>query len=476
VTPRPVAYIRKSTKGGQDSKADQIAGAVELAARHGDDADLLILDGDWAISASREKTARRLDFARLMSMVEAGEVSALYATDADRLARSVQWASRLGDLCEDRGVLIHTPVKTFDLSDDSDRLLFQFAAITNEAEVKKLQRKAAARVTRQRERGSRIGQSPYGSKPGEDATLVKAAFEQAGSYHGAVRILTEAGVPSRRSHLQTTDGQPMGWSASTVKRILERAGVKLPTRRHPGSKTISIRRYTRLLICPHDGSYLTSQTVKRGEAGYICRQGHRAADGAHPRPYALREHVVTAWAKAQVQYVVEHVVTSDHDDAAMAEVGSLRERRDRLTIAWTRGAIGQVAYDVELSDIEASLERLSDAVESHGTWQQHVNWNAAPGEVNARLRDLLIGIELGYVEDEGPVRGRHSSITRSLVPVAGIWRRQPVIQLDDEWASEVPDPDATPVTGGWRLPTVAVSRDEVEQPSRKGRKVAPSAR
>jgi hypothetical protein len=74
--------------------------------------------------------------------------------------------------------------------------------------------------------------------------------------------------------------------------------------------------------------------------------------------------------------------------------------------------------------------------------------------VNAALRDLLVGIQLGWVEDDRPVRGRHTALTHSLVPVGGIWRRQPVLNLDDEWASTVPDPEAETRSGGWYLPDV----------------------
>lgn len=469
-----VAYIRKSTKGGQDSKADQTTGARELAARHGD-TDLLILDGDWAISAAREKTAKRLDFMRLLDMVERGAVTAVYATDADRLARSVRWAAQLGDACRDHGVRIHTPVRTFDFTEEADWTVWTFAAMTNEAEVQKMQRKAAARVTRQRERGSRLGQAPYGQREGESLQAVLDAFDSTGSYSGAARLLIEQGVPSRRSHLSTPEGVPMSWSASTVRDIIIReAPKKVPARTRPGSKTVSIKPFTRLLICPADGSYLTTQVVNRGENGYVCRIGHRSPAGRHPRPYALREHVVMGWIKQQVQFAMTTwSVREVLEDGSEVEVAEIEAEKERLSLAFAKGALSQASWESAIAKADARLDLAKGRVRTDLTWQHGIDWRRPGGEVNAQLRDLISGIRLGYVESPDPVRGRHTAIRRSLVPVGAIWRREPTIEVPvgnvDRYGvpaetATILNPDAVITEGGWYLADSRITRLVVEPP------------
>src|SRR5262249_41648272 len=145
-----------------------------------------------------------------------------------------EWAVRLGNACEDRGVLIHTPVKSFDLADPGDRMVWTFTAMTNEEEVRKHRTKAKARVARQRERGERLGQKPYGDLPGEDWQHVVEVFKAVGSYQGAARALIAEGFPSRRSHLPNRKGRTgvmQTWSASTVRSIVRyRAPDIIPAR------------------------------------------------------------------------------------------------------------------------------------------------------------------------------------------------------------------------------------------------------
>lgn len=469
----PVMYARKSTKGGPDSKDDQIEGARELAARIGETAPLHVLDGDWGISAAEEKTAKRLDFMTLLRMVEDDEVSAIYATDADRLARSVRWAAQLGDLCRAKGVKVHTPVRSFDFDEEADWTIWTFAALTNEAEVKKLSRKANARVKRTNERiikhiesgcpspdvcgkwsNHRMGQPDFGWNEGEDAAAVVAALRQAGTLHGAARLLIEQGVPSRRSHLTTPEGVPLSWSATTVQRIVQREAPELiPTRRKQGRRIIATRLFTQLLQCPHDDSFLTPQHIKAGAPGWVCRIGHREP-GAHPRPYALREHVVTKWVKQEVRYHLTLHAKVEDDEGVEGDIEEVRAKLVKLGLLYVDGVFPEHVYLSKKAELDAEMDRLNSLTRTHQTWMLGVDWTMPVGDINAKLHDLMHSIRLGYVESNEPVRGRHASIKSALVPVGAVWRRQPTIETDDGEA-EVPHPDAVQVSGGWYLPSQA---------------------
>jgi DNA invertase Pin-like site-specific DNA recombinase len=143
---QPVAYVRRSFSRRHDpgdvSKEFQVAAVRRLA---GDEADALIVKaGDWGKSAAREHTEKRLDFLDIVKMVEAGEVSTIYAYSADRLARSVQWAARLLDACEDAGTTIVTSDGRYAPDDDAGRQMFQFQALVNESALKQMVKKTRA--------------------------------------------------------------------------------------------------------------------------------------------------------------------------------------------------------------------------------------------------------------------------------------------------------------------------------------------
>jgi DNA invertase Pin-like site-specific DNA recombinase len=248
------------------------------------DADRLrIIDADWGRSASTDKTGTVSAFLALLDDVERGQVSTLYAYSTDRLARSVEWAARLLNACRRANVAIVTSEGRFDPDNQMTDQLFYFQAMQNEGYSRQASQKRRATVAIQKARGDILGQKPYGSLPGEDAQAVVAAFREAGSYHGAARLLIERGVPSRRAHL---GGE---WVAGTVKRIIAREQPGLvPVTTRSGAKTLGARIFSRLLVCGHDGTTLTSMGRTDASPAYLCRAGHRSPPGRHPRPVHRR--------------------------------------------------------------------------------------------------------------------------------------------------------------------------------------------
>src|SRR5690242_17092768 len=148
-----VAYIRRSFSRRNDpgdvSREFQIDEVRKLAGG----TDVSIIDGDWGISAAREHQHRRLAFLGMLEAIERGEVSTVYAFSSDRLARSVQWAVRLLDACEDHGVTIVTGEGRYAPGDESARQMFTFQAMQNESALRGMKRKAQASYAVRRERG-----------------------------------------------------------------------------------------------------------------------------------------------------------------------------------------------------------------------------------------------------------------------------------------------------------------------------------
>jgi DNA invertase Pin-like site-specific DNA recombinase len=411
---------------------------------------------DWDRSADPEKEHKRDAFNAMLAAIERGEVTAVYARSLDRLYRSMKTFTRLTELCERHGVRVETEREGL-LGGDGSPMAQAFARITAvfaNLELDTAKARARSRVARQRAAGVRLGQAPYGDRPGEDWERVIEAFKAEGSYQGATRRLIADGIPSRRAHLPNRKGMSTGqtWSASTVRSIVHhRAPELVPARTIARSRVISIRLFTRLLICPHDGSYLTSQVGNGRTIGYLCREALRAPDGQHPRPYAIREGVIRDWAKRATANIISRVVEPVFDDGIETSLTELHGKRQRIGVAYVDGVFGEDQYKAQLAAIDEAIASHEGLQRASATWRMGVTWSAPVGEVNAALRDLLVGIQLGWVESEGPVRGRHSSVTRALVPVGGVWRRQPILHLDDEWASTVPDPAAKPRLGGWYL-------------------------
>ena len=74
---RPAAYIRRSfvdpESPGDIAEASQLAEVKRLAAADGHNGNLVVYS-DWGVSADVAKSAKRLEYTRLLADMEAGRV------------------------------------------------------------------------------------------------------------------------------------------------------------------------------------------------------------------------------------------------------------------------------------------------------------------------------------------------------------------------------------------------------------------
>lgn len=425
----PVAYIRRSVASRADpgdlSREFQTEKVRALA---GADADRLkIVDQDWGRSAATDKTDRRLAFLSLLADIEAGEVSALYAYSADRLARSVEWSARLLNACRRAGVTIVTSEGRFAPEDDAATDLFNFRAVVNESALRQMEKKARAAIERRRARNlaagldetAGMGRKPYGALPGERRDEVIAAFLEAGSFAGAAKLLnadagrevrtvagrligTGRGVPAR-------GGRP--WDTSSVRLIVRHDRPDLLPVGGPGrgSRPRGTHLFTRLLRC-WCGSTLTSvpdrdlDTVR-----YLCVRARD--DQTHSRPYVVAERKVRAWAEEETRRlspVFRALFADPPDPAAVGRAhAALDAKRARVIDTYTEGLIDKAERDRRL----AAIDRDREAIETRGrlagvALDPKVDWSKPPAEVNAKLRLLWEAIALGP----------------DMLPVRAIWR------------------------------------------------------
>lgn len=396
-----VAYLRKSkvTSDRHVSWEVQEAEVRSLAARHGDH-DLELLS-DWSVSGRATKTHRRKEYARLRERIAAGEVSTVYSYSLSRLSRSLTEYASFAALCEAHGVRVRLCKEgEFDYSTASGRFNVGIIALLAQMEAELSQERAADRVKAQRAKGTVLGVAPYGSAKDEGSLVpsgvesidaVRKAYIEAGSFNGAARILTAAGVPTRRAKF---------WSAKVVRDILVREKVVEPAPRQRILKRAEWPLF-HLLRCPHDGTTMTA--MDRRKPKYICKRG--VTDPGHPRPYSISEGRLMPWVRAKAAEYRKRPMVMLAEQAS-DEVDSLLATKARWLEMYADGLLDKQERDRRLSGIDERIQNLE--VASRATMVPDINWDWAPSDINEVLRAMWDHIPLKMTDD-------------GLVPTEPVW-------------------------------------------------------
>ena len=399
---RPTAYIRRSVASRADpgdvSREFQTEAVRALAGS--DAARLVIIDRDWGRSAATDKTDRRLAFLELLAAIEAGDVSALYAYSTDRLARSVEWSARLLNACRRAGVPIVTREGRIEPGDAAAALLFNVLACVNENALSGMEAKARASIGRRRARNLEAGRAPnagmgrkaYGP---ETTAAVLAAFDEAGSFLGAAKALTAAGVPSYLGGKPNprANGGTYGWNVLTVSRIVRRNRPGMPKVGRQGAAPRARRLLSGLLVCgaPGCGQILSSMPRPGGrQVGYYCRKAHN--DPGHPRPYVVSERFLLPWIVAEIARLrIPAAVATAADNAAQRD--ALAGRLERAHELYIAGEITRERHAAEAAAVTAERDRLGDTETIAAV--PAIDWDWAPADVNRILRSILARVDLG---------------------------------------------------------------------------------
>jgi DNA invertase Pin-like site-specific DNA recombinase len=406
---QPVAYLRKS-KVSSDRHVSwdvQEAEIRAMAARAGDSEALVFLS-DWGRSGRGEKTRLRPEYLRLRAMIEADEVSVLYAYSLSRLARSLGEYANLAELCQAHGVRVRLAKEgEFDYSSASGRFTVGILALLAQMEAELAQERARDTIALRRARGDHIGSAGYGKRlvrgqlrddPKQDVAVVEAAYREAQSFGGAAKLLNEAGHRSK---------QGRAWSQTAVARTLRReapSAVERPVER--GVAQRSSFALSRLLRCPC-GNVMTgrstSHTTKYGSYGpYVSYQCYRGRyDPTHQRPYMVSERDILEWVQAEAARLAIKDADALSVDEGAVEHGRLLDRRQRIIDNYEDGLIDKLERDRKLAAIGEEAERLTVATMLVDIPQQ-VDWSWPTARLNAVLRGMWRSIELG--PDLRPIR------------------------------------------------------------------------
>ncbi|MDA8203115.1 MAG: recombinase family protein [Chloroflexi bacterium] len=387
----PVGYLRKSrvTSDRTVSWEVQEDAIRKLAAEHGDGTALELLS-DWNKSGRRDGRGRP-GYRRLVELIEADEVGALYSYSLSRLSRSLADFAKLVELCRAHGVEIHLAAdRHLDFGTASGRGMVNVLASFAQMEAELAQERARDTVAVRRARGDRIGPTFYGERDGEDVSAVTEAFHEAGSVLGTARLLNARGVATRRGGL---------WSATSVRQILLRFDL-LPRRGRQGAKPAAPFLLYHLLRC-RCGRLLTGVRYRNGPnpnyVVYRCLQGR--SDPAHGDPRSVPETRLLPWvmseaARLRTPELVEVMEADAQRRAALAA------ERERVLDMYQAGLINQADRDRRLAGIAERQDALDNS--RRVAEVPEVDWTWPAEEINAVLRALWGSIELD--EHMRPVR------------------------------------------------------------------------
>ena len=407
----PAAYLRRSyvdpNSPGDISREAQRETIHRLAHAEGHNGDLVEYD-DWGVSADVAKAAKRTAYARLLAGMEAGIVSAVYAFDVDRLYRDPRDLIRLQDAAQRHRVRIVTTSGSLAIGDGDDPGAEGFAfmgAVFGRMELQKAKKRSRAAREARRARGDVFGHPPYGYQRARDDTgriswvpdpsrplqPVLDAFNEAGSFNGAARLLNARKVPPQRGE---------HWAGNIVNKIIrrERPGLVPKGRSQARVAPRGSQRLSRLLHC-HCGRTLTPRVnytvTPYGRYGpyisYQCYDGRHNPD--HGKPYMIAENAILDWVKAEADRLAPDVDAVQMGEQDAAQRDALEGQRERLGWAVTDGLLTREQAQARAAEIDAAIGKLGDRAEVIEV--PAIQWDAPPDKVNAILRALWEYVQLG---------------------------------------------------------------------------------
>lgn len=410
----PAAYLRRSfvdaDSPGDISREAQRAAVRRLAAADGHNGNLVEYD-DWGISADVAKSAKRTAYTRLLSDMEAGGISDVYAFDVDRLYRDPRDLIRLQDAATRHAVAITTTGGRLAIGDGDDPAAEAFAfigAVFGRLELGKAKKRVRAAMAVRRARGDALGRPPYGWRFGRDDSrrvvlelnpaepiepVLAAVREAGGSFAGAARLLNAAGFPARSAAT---------WSGNTIGRVAHHAAPETAPERRPGPRSRHDWTLGGLLRCPC-GTLMTARetytTTKYGRfgsyIGYQCPRGRYNA--AHARPYIVGEAAVLPLVKAEAARLLPpEAVTVDAPDLE-AEREELLARRARIVDLFEAGHLDRDDRERRLAAVRDALALLDRRAKAKTILPvpPAIDWDWPPAQLNLVLRALFDRIQLG---------------------------------------------------------------------------------
>ena len=220
---KTLGYVRVSTDKQAERGISLEAQAEKIKAMavvHSSKLAEIIVDG-----GESAKSLNRPGMARLLAMVDAGEVQTVIIAKLDRLTRSVKDLCTLLERFERRGVALVSVAESLDTSSAAGRLVLNIMTAVSQWEREAIGERTRDAMRHKRSNGERVGNIPYGFRlaadgrhleqdPGEQTVLAEIRrFRREGT--------TLRGIAAALNHraLQTRRGT--AWRLESVARALK---------------------------------------------------------------------------------------------------------------------------------------------------------------------------------------------------------------------------------------------------------------
>src|SRR5580700_141159 len=163
---KTVGYVRVSTDKQADRGVSLEAQAEKIRAmavvHDGELIDLIVDGGESA------KSLNRPGMARLLALVDSGEVQAVIVAKLDRLTRSVKDLCTLLERFERRGVALVSVAESLDTSSAAGRLVLNIMTAVSQWEREAIGERTRDAMDHKRTNGERVGNIAFGYRIGSD--------------------------------------------------------------------------------------------------------------------------------------------------------------------------------------------------------------------------------------------------------------------------------------------------------------------
>src|SRR6202040_690405 len=220
---KTIGYVRVSTDKQADRGVSLEAQAEKIRAMavvHNAELIDIIVDG-----GESAKSLNRPGMARLLALVDAGEVQTVIIAKLDRLTRSVKDLCELLERFEKRGVALVSVAESLDTGSAAGRLVLNIMAAVSQWEREAIGERTRDAMRHKRSQGERVGNIAFGCRlAGDGQHLEQDPAEQAAL--AEIRLLRNRGLTLRgiaaslnhRSY-RTRRGTP--WRLESVARVLK---------------------------------------------------------------------------------------------------------------------------------------------------------------------------------------------------------------------------------------------------------------
>jgi len=224
---KTVGYVRVSTDKQADQGVSLDAQAQKIRAMamlH--DRELLDIIVDGGESA---KSLKRPGMAKLLALVDAGNVDTVIIAKLDRLTRSVRDLCELLERFERRGVALVSVAESLDTGSAAGRLVLNIMAAVSQWEREAIGERTRDALRHKKSNGERVGNIAYGCRLAADGVHIEDDPRERAVVDEIRRLrisgATLRGTARELNHRAFRTRRGTAWRLESVARVVKLAGL-----------------------------------------------------------------------------------------------------------------------------------------------------------------------------------------------------------------------------------------------------------